>query len=84
MIAFPATIDRATDTATRTALAPALPTFPDDTESLGDEIARLAAHLHAATYHLLVLIREFEERGGWGGGFLSCAHWLSWRTGIGP
>jgi len=63
--------------------------FPDTiqatshTERLGDEIARLAAHLHAATYHLLVLIREFDEREGWGGGgFLSCAHWLSWRTGI--
>jgi hypothetical protein len=55
-----------------------------ETERLGDEIARLAAHLHAATYHLLVLIREFDEREGWGGGFLSCAHWLSWRTGISP
>jgi hypothetical protein len=64
--------------------APTLPTFPDDTERLGDEIARLAAHLHAATYHLLVLIREFDEREGWGCGFLSCGHWLSWRTGIGP
>jgi len=55
-----------------------------DTEALGDEIARLAAHLHAATYQLLVLIRAFDEQEGWGGGFLSCAHWLSWRTGIGP
>ena len=54
------------------------------TEALGDEIARLAAHLHAATYQLLVLIRAFDEQEGWGGGFLSCAHWLSWRTGIGP
>ena len=61
-----------------------LTTSPADTERLGDEIARLAAHLHAATYQLLVLIREFDERGGWGGGFLSCAQWLSWRTGIGP
>ena len=59
-------------------------TSPEDTERLGDEIARLAAHLHAATYRLLVLIREFDERGGWGGGFRSCAEWLSWRTGIAP
>ena len=65
-------------------VAPLPPALPDDTESLGDEIARLAAHLHAATYQLLVMVREFDERGGWGGGFLSCAHWLSWRTGIGP
>jgi hypothetical protein len=54
-----------------------------DLETLGDEIATLAAHIHAATYRLLVLIRAFDEREGWGGGgFRSCAHWLSWRTGI--
>ncbi len=64
------------------ALAP--PESVTDTESIGDEIARLAAHLNAATYQLLVLIREFDEREGWGDGFLSCAHWLSWRTGISP
>jgi hypothetical protein len=53
-------------------------------ERLGDEIAELAGHLHAATYRLLVKLREFDERGGWwNGGFRSCAHWLSWRTGIG-
>ena len=57
---------------------------PTETERLGDEIARLAAHLHAATYQLLILIRAFDEREGWTGGFLSCAHWLSWRVGIAP
>jgi hypothetical protein len=57
---------------------------PSELERLGDEIAELAAHIHAATYRLLVTLREFDERGGWwGGGFRSCAHWLSWRTGIG-
>ena len=55
-----------------------------DLERLGDEIAELAAHLHAATYRLLVRLREFDEREGWTGGFASCAHWLSWRTGIAP
>ncbi len=35
-----------------------------------------------ATYELLVLLREFDERAGWNNGFLSCAHWLQWRTGI--
>src|SRR5688500_10877301 len=49
-------------------------------EELGDDIAELAAHLHAATYRLLVMVAEFDRRGGWGGGFRSCAHWLSWRT----
>ena len=52
------------------------------TEGLGDAIAELAARLHAATYGLLVLVREFDERKGWNNGFLSCAHWLHWRTGI--
>lgn len=50
-------------------------------DCLGDEIATLAAHVHAATYRLLVLVAEFDERAGWSG-FHSCAHWLSWRTGI--
>ena len=56
---------------------------PQDLERLGDEIARLAAHLHAATCQLLEMVREFDERRGWSGGFRSCGHWLSWRTGIG-
>ena len=29
-----------------------------------------------------MLLREFDERLGWNDGFLSCAHWLHWRTGI--
>ena len=53
-----------------------------DLERLGDQIAELAAHLDAATYRLLVLIREFDAREGWHSGFRTCAHWLSWRTGI--
>ena len=68
---------------TPTTLPPA-GTEPAELEEMGDEIARLSAHLHAATYRLLVLIRAFDERGGWGGGFRSCGHWLSWRTGIAP
>jgi hypothetical protein len=52
------------------------------TEALGEAIAALAARIHAATYELLVMLREFDARGGWNNGFLSCAHWLHWRTGI--
>ena len=44
-------------------------------------IAALAARLHAATYELLVLLREFDCS-DWHGGFASCAHWLHWRTGM--
>jgi hypothetical protein len=52
---------------------------------LGDEIARLSAHIQAATYRLLELIRAFDASEGWRAeGFLSCAGWLSWRTGIAP
>ena len=51
-------------------------------DRLGDEIAELVAQLDAATARLLVLIREFDARGGWNHGFRSCAHWLSWRVGV--
>src|SRR5881396_799445 len=51
-------------------------------DRLGDEIAELAAHLDAATAHLLEMIREFDARGGWNHGFRSCAHWLSYRVGM--
>ena len=52
-------------------------------ERLGDRIAELSARIQAATYELLVLIRAFDERTGWSG-CTSCAHWLSWRTGLAP
>ena len=58
------------------------PTHYRDMEALGDRIAELSALISAATFHLLTLIREFDERGGWACGFRSCAHWLSWRTGL--
>lgn len=53
-------------------------------DRLGDEIAELSAHLEAATARLLTLIREFDARGGWNNGFVSCAAWLSWRVGLEP
>ncbi len=55
----------------------------DAIEALGDEIATLAAHIHAATYRMLVLIADFDGRRGWErDGHRSCAHWLAFRTGI--
>jgi uncharacterized protein DUF222/HNH endonuclease len=82
---FDSDIDTAsnTDTAIDTGTATDIDTGTA-TATLGDEIARLSAHIHAATYALLVLIREFDVREGWGGGFRTCADWLSWRTGIAP
>ena len=50
---------------------------------LEDEITELAAHIHAATYRLLELIREFDDSHGWAGpGMNSCAHWLNWKCGF--
>jgi hypothetical protein len=64
-------------------LAPvAVPPRLTELESLGERIARLAAQISAATYQLLVLLHEFDERAGWNCGFRSCAHWLNWRTGL--
>ncbi len=41
---------------------------------------RLSSHTFAATYELLVLIREFDERVGWlKWGLKNCAEWLAWR-----
>ena len=68
-----------------TAHAPSAPvpqSPPHDTHALGESIAALAARLHAATYELLVLLGQFDAQLGWNSGFLSCAHWLHWRTGI--
>jgi hypothetical protein len=61
---------------------PGLAPLDASIEQLADAIAELAARLHAATYELLVLLRRFDDRHGWNNGFLSCALWLSWSTGI--
>jgi len=57
---------------------------PRELDEIESEITELAAHIHAATFRLLELIREFDEREGWfGPGLRSCAHWLNWKCGIG-
>ncbi len=57
-------------------------TEADVLDDLGDEIARLAAHIHAATRRYLELVAEFDRREGWKpAGHTSCARWLSHRTG---
>jgi hypothetical protein len=64
-------------------IAPAPTSAPAPT--LGDEIARLSAHIEAATGRLFALIREFDASEDWvDEGFTSCAGWLGWRTSIGP
>ncbi len=49
-------------------------------ETLDRNILTLCSRINAATYELLVLIREFDERGGWlKWGMKNCAEWLAWR-----
>ena len=57
----------------------------DNVNDLGEEIATLSAHMDAAAHHLLACIRRFDQALGWQEmGFLSCAHWLSFRVGWDP
>ena len=51
--------------------------------ALGDRIAELSARISAATWELLSLIHQLDERYGWAG-YTSCAEWLGWRTGLAP
>jgi hypothetical protein len=56
---------------------------PDTIEALGDRIATLAAHIHAAEQRFLLLLAEFDWRRGWElAGHRSCVEWLSLRTGF--
>jgi hypothetical protein len=53
-------------------------------QKLEDDITSLAAHIDAAMFRWLELIREFDECEGWAGdGIRSCAHWLNWKCGLG-
>jgi hypothetical protein len=49
-------------------------------EELDQNILTLCTRINAATYELLVMIREFDERAGWlQWGLYNCAEWLAWR-----
>jgi hypothetical protein len=57
---------------------------PEQLEALGEEIATFAARVDVATHAMLTRLRTFDAHEGWGStGLQSCAHWLSYRTGIG-
>jgi hypothetical protein len=54
-------------------------------EQLADSIITWAGRVAAGEAEQLGLIAEFDRREAWSGpGLLSCAHWLSWRTGLSP
>ncbi len=49
-------------------------------DELDRGIVCLASRINAATYELLVLVRQFDERAGWlKWGLDNCAEWLHWR-----
>ena len=53
-------------------------------EDLEQGILKLSTRINAATYELLMLVREFDERVGWlRWGLDNCAEWLAWRCDIG-
>ena len=53
-------------------------------DRLEDSIVRHCHRINAATYDLLVELREFDQRGGFlRCGFDNCADWLHWRCDIG-
>jgi Domain of unknown function (DUF222)/HNH endonuclease len=52
-------------------------------DDLDADICRVARHLNAGSYRLLVLVREFDERLGWAKwSFPNCAEWFAWRCGL--
>jgi hypothetical protein len=62
---------------------PPVPCGQTHCQHLENQITELAAHIHAASYRLLELIREYDDAHGWAGpGMVSCAHWLNWKCGI--
>src|SRR5690554_2861850 len=49
-------------------------------DELDDAIGRLALQMNVINHDFLVLVRRFDERGGWlRSASLSCAKWLEWR-----
>lgn len=56
---------------------------PIPLESLAAQITELSGHLAAAECAWLLLVAEYDRRGGheeWG--CRTCAHWLSWHCGV--
>lgn len=62
------------------------PLTRSDAEELGSRIQQQAAMIAEATCELLLMVGEFDIRGGlgWFGGLKSTAHWLSWSCSMSP
>ncbi len=58
---------------------------PEELAELEAQICELAGHLAAATCRFLLLVADFDARGGWAAWDLpSCAAWLAWKCQIAP
>lgn len=69
---------------TGTDIVPVSPHTTMPTELLESKITELAAHIHAATAQWLAFVAEYDRRMAWADwDCKSCAHWLSWRCGLG-
>lgn len=57
-----------------------------DAESLGERIQQQAAVIAEATCELLLMVGDFDARGGvgWYVGLKSTAHWLAWACSMSP
>lgn len=57
-----------------------------DAEALGDRIQQQAALIAEATCQFLLMLAEFDQRGGtgWYIGLKSTAHWLAWACSMSP
>jgi len=76
-------MNTATLAASRSEFSPPVPCSPEHRLHLEIQITDLSAHIHAATYRLLELIREYDDSHGWTGpGLNTCAHWLNWKCGL--
>ena len=59
---------------------PAFSKRHQEIEELDAAIGQMSHTINAANYELMVLIREFDERGGWlKWGFTDGLNWLKWR-----
>ena len=57
---------------------------PPSVDAMERELTTLAGQLNAADYRFLKVLSEFDRKQSYVGiGIASCAHWLSWRCGIG-
>jgi hypothetical protein len=54
-------------------------------DALASKIGQNSALCNTLDHERLTALRRFDELGGWAEqGARSCAHWLSWRIGLGP